>query len=279
MLPALRQALKSQQDSNRLQQIILITDGQVGNEEELFELLAHRLGTRRVFTVGIGATPNSYLMRKTAEFGRGTFTYVGNVNEVKAKLDGLFKKLEHPVLNDIQLDRTGWAGLEHYPARIADLYEGEPIVLAVKAASLPDQVMLRGQIGTQPWLLPLSMKQATARGGLSVYWARQKISALMDEAFTGTAEETVRKGVLDVALAHHLVSKYTSLVAVDLTPARPTGKSEPGQAESPRSDSGQESASMAGLPKTGTTGQIQLIVGLLLIVAAAILWRMQRAAA
>ena len=76
-------------------------------------------------------------MRKTAEFGRGSFTYVGNVSEVKEKLDGLFKKLEHPVLNDIQLDRTGWTGLEHYPSLIADLYEGEPIVLAVKAASLP----------------------------------------------------------------------------------------------------------------------------------------------
>ena len=279
MLPALRQALKSQQDSTRLQQIILITDGQVGNEDELFELLTHRLGTRRVFTVGIGSTPNSYLMRKTAEFGRGTFTYVGNVNEVKDKLDGLFKKLEHPVLNDIQLDQTEWTGLEHYPARIADLYEGEPIVMAVKATSLPDQAMLRGQIGTQPWSLPLSMKQATARGGLSVYWARQKISALMDEAFTGATEETVRKGVLDMALAHHLVSKYTSLVAVDVTPARPTGTPEPGQTQGKKSEEGQDSTTMAGLPKTGTNGPIQLIVGLLLIVTAALLWRVQRAAA
>ena len=44
VLPALRQALKSPQDSARLQQIILLTDGQVGNEEELFELLHHRVG-------------------------------------------------------------------------------------------------------------------------------------------------------------------------------------------------------------------------------------------
>ena len=116
-------------------------------------------------------------------------------------------------------------------------------------------------------------------GGLSVYWARQKISALMDEAFTGTAEETVRKGVLDVALAHHLVSKYTSLVAVDITPARPTGKSEPGQTQSTKSEEDKESASMAGLPKTGTSGSVQLLLGLLLIVTAAILWRVQRAAA
>ena len=128
-----------------------------------------------MFTIGIGSTPNSHLMRKTAEFGRGIFTYVGNISEVKNKLDALFKKLERPVLNDIQLDRTGWAGLEQYPSRIADLYEGEPVVLTVKATSLPDQAILLGQMGTQPWSLPLSIKHTTNRGGLSVYWARQKI--------------------------------------------------------------------------------------------------------
>ena len=272
MLPALRQALKSTQDSTRLQQIV-ITDGQVGNEDELFELLHHRLGTRRVFTIGIGSTPNSHLMRKTAEIGRGTFTYVGNVSEVKNKLDALFKKLERPVLNDIQLDRTGWAGLEQYPSRIADLYEGEPVILTVKATSLPDQAILLGQMGTQPWSLPLSMKQTTNRGGLSVYWARQKISALMDEAFTGAAAETVRKGVLDIALAHHLVSKYTSLVAVDVTPAHPVSKPETELPQGTKSSEDQEKTAMIGLPKTGTNGQLQLLLGLLLLAAAAILWQ------
>lgn len=276
MLPALRQALKSPQDATRLQQIILITDGQVGNEDELFELLHHRLGTRRVFTIGIGSTPNSHLMRKTAEFGRGTFTYVGNVSDVKDTLDVLFKKLEHPVLSNIQLDHASWAGREHYPSRIADLYEGEPIVLAVKATSVPEQALLRGHMGTQPWSLPVSMKQTTTRGGLSVYWARQKISTLMDEVFTGTDEETVRKGVLDVALAHHLVSKYTSLVAVDVTPARPTGKAEAEQAQGTKSAETQDNTALAGLPKTGTNGEIQLLLGLLLLATAAGLWRVRR---
>ena len=277
MLPALRHALKDSQDSARLQQIVLITDGQVGNEDELFELLHHRLGSRRVFTIGIGSTPNSYLMRKTAEFGRGTFTYVGKVADVKDRLDTLFKKLEHPVLSDIQFDRTGWVGLEPFPSRIGDLYEGEPIVLAIKASSLPNQANLLGQRGTQPWSLSVSTQQTTARGGLSVYWARQKISALMDEAFTGTAEETVRKGVLDVAFAHHLVSKYTSLVAVDVTPVRPTGMSKGEQLQGVRSVEDQENIAMAGLPKTGTDGQVRLMLGLFLLAAAAIIRRVRRA--
>lgn len=276
VLPALRQALKSPQDSTRLQQVILITDGQVGNEDELFELLTYRLGTRRVFTIGIGSTPNSHLMRKTAEFGRGTFTYVGNTSEVKDRLDALFKKLERPVLNDIQLDRTGWTGLEHYPSRMADLYEGEPMVLAVKALSLPDQAVLNGHMGTRPWSLPVSMKQAKDRGGLSVYWARQKISSLMDETFTGGAEEAIRKAILNVALAHHLVSKYTSPVAIDVTPARPTDTALADQAKMTTLSEEQDAIVIAGLPKTATSGQLHLLLGFLALATAAILRRVRR---
>lgn len=270
ILPALRQALKSEQDKTRIQQIVLLTDGQVGNEEELFELLHHKLGTRRLFTVGIGSAPNSHLMRKTAEFGRGTFTYIGNVNEVKDQLDVLFKKLERPVLNDIALDTSAWSGLEQYPQQIADLYEGEPIVLAIKAASVSEEATLKGLAGDKPWSMPVSFKNAPARGGLSVYWAREKISALMDETYKGGAEQAIRKAVLDVALTHHLVSKYTSLVAVDVTPVRPTDKSATDQPANPANV--QDRVPVNELAKGATDGRLQLLIGLAALSLAVMVW-------
>ncbi len=277
VLPALRQALKSQQDASRLQQLILLTDGQIGNEEELFELLHHRVGTRRLFTIGIGATPNSHLMRKMAEFGRGTFTYIGKIEEVKDKLDGLFKKLERPVLSDIVLDGAGWSTLEPYPAAIADLYEGEPIVLAIKAASLPEQAAVRGKAGNIPWTLPVSFQPAAAQGGLSINWARQKISALMDETYKGHPDDAVRKAVLDVALSHHLVSRFTSLVAVDVTAARPTdAPAEHDRAMNPAR--AQDHALLAGLPKTATGLQWHILLGLSALLSAALLWKLRTTA-
>jgi Ca-activated chloride channel family protein len=279
ILPALRQALKSPQDSARLQQIILITDGQVGNEEELFELLHQRVGSRRLFTIGIGSTPNSHLMRKTAETGRGTFTYIGNVNEVKDKLDGLFKKLEHPVLNDITIDAAGWSGLEQFPATITDLYEGEPIVLALKADSLPSQSVLRGQIGRAAWSLPISFNDAPTHGGLSVYWARKKIAALMDETYKGGAQEAIRKAVLDVALTHHLVSQYTSLVAVDVTPARPTDSPATERDQTSNPARAQDLTALANLPRTATGAQLQILLGAAALMLAGLLWQFRRAVA
>jgi Ca-activated chloride channel family protein len=270
IVSALKQALRSPQDKGRIQQMVLLTDGQVGNEEELFELLHLRLGTRRLFTIGIGSTPNSHLMRKTAEYGRGTFTYIGNVTEVKDKLDILFKKLERPVVNDIAFD-SSWSGVEHYPRQIADLYEGEPIVVTVKADSIPQQATLKGAAANQPWSLPVSFKAASSRGGLSVYWAREKISALMDETYAGAAEEVIRKAVLDVALAYHVVSKFTSLVAIDLTPARPTGKAtEPEQPASHANTDG--TVSIGELPRGATCGHVQLLMGFATLTLAWLMW-------
>jgi Ca-activated chloride channel family protein len=276
IVPALRQALTSPEDPTRLHQVILLTDGQVGNEAELFELLHHRLGNRRVFTIGIGSAPNSHLMRKTAEFGRGSFTYVGSVTEVKEKMDALFRKLERPVLSNLAFDQAGWVEVEPYPSRLPDLYEGEPLILAVKAHSFPKQVVLHGQMGTKPWSLPVSLTQATARGRLSAYWARQKIASLMDDSDAGRTEDSIRKSVLDVALAHHLVSKYTSLVAVDITPARPADATLTTHAQPTNLAAGQEYQAIFGLPGTATDGQLNLLIGLGSLALALLFLALQR---
>ena len=279
IMPALTQALKAPADEKRIQQVIFLTDGQVGNETELFELIRQRLGPRRLFTIGIGSAPNSHFMRKASEFGRGTFTHIGNVNEVKDKMDALFRKLEHPVLTEIRLEGTGLDGAELFPSRIPDLYDGEPVVVALKATSLPDEVTIQGKEGSTPWKVTLSLAQSPSRDGLSVYWARQKIAALMDQERAGQDEATLRQAVLDVALPHHLVSKYSSLVAVDITPVRPIDKSLIGHAMKTNLPDGQDSQAMLGLPKTGTNGQIQLLFGLLLLAGAGLLWRRQKVVA
>jgi|CXWL01.1.fsa_nt_gi Ca-activated chloride channel family protein len=279
MLPALTQALKAPADAQRIQQVIFLTDGQVGNETELFELIQQRLGPRRLFTVGIGSAPNNHFMRKASEFGRGTFTHIGNVNEVKEKMDALFRKLEHPVLTEVRLEGTGLDGAELFPSRIPDLYDGEPVVVAIKTTSLPDEVTIQGKEGSTPWKVTLSLQQSPSREGLSVYWARQKIAALMDQERHGQDDSTLRQAVLDVALPHHLVSKYSSLVAVDITPVRPIDKNLIGHAMKTNLPDGQDSQAMLGLPKTGTSGQIQLLFGLLLLAIAGLLWRRQKVVA
>ena len=60
--------------------------------------------------------------------------------------------------------------------------------------------------------------------GIGALWARAKIAALQDEERRGANPDEVRKSIVETAIKHHLVSKHTSLVAVDKTPVRPGGR-------------------------------------------------------
>jgi len=91
----------------------------------------------------------------------------------------------------------------------------------------------------------------------------------MDETYKGGVEEAIKNTIIDVAVSHHLVSKYTSLVAVDVTPARTTDHSSTEQAPA----AVQDQASIAALPKTATIGQLQILFGLTLLTIAGVAWR------
>jgi Ca-activated chloride channel family protein len=86
-----------------LRQIVFITDGQSGNEGAIFNTVEFDIDNDRFFTIGIGSAPNSYLLTKLADFGRGAFTYIGSQKEVSQKMNRLFEKLESPALTDIKV--------------------------------------------------------------------------------------------------------------------------------------------------------------------------------
>ncbi|WP_455246220.1 marine proteobacterial sortase target protein [Petrachloros mirabilis] len=271
ILPALKMALKGAAPLSHLRQILFLTDGQVGKENDLFDAIRDHLGTGRLFTVGIGSAPNSHFMRKAAEFGRGTFTHIGSTSEVKEQMDAIFRKLERPVLTDIRIDGLS-AETEMFPGKVPDLYDGEPIVVAMRSPTAIDHVTIVGSIGSSPWSRTLDLRTNHERDGVSVYWARQKIAALMDQQKHGQDDVAVRQTVLNVALAHHLVSKYTSLVAVDIEPIRPTDKSLMSHALKTNLPEGQDYQAIFGLPKTATSGQLQLLVGLAALAISWLVW-------
>lgn len=221
MRPALERALDATRSDGRVRQVVFLTDGAIGNEAQLFSLIRQRLGDRRLFTVGIGPAPNSYFMRKAAEFGRGTFVHIDDVAEVGEEMASLFVKLERPVVTDLALAWPDGVTVEGHPATLPDLYAGEPVVLAARLSELRDHLALRGRIGGDSWILTLPLAAGREGSGIAQLWARERIEALEDSRYEGADPETVRGAIVETALAHNLVSVHISLVAVDVTPRRP----------------------------------------------------------
>ena len=173
-----------------------------------------------LFTIGIGSAPNSHFMRKAAQFGRGTYTHIAKLSEIVGAMSGLFDKIERVALTDVLLD---WPGaVEIYPAQVPDLYAGEPLVVAASfpaRAAEPLAVEAFGRVAGVQWSQRV-IAPTDSLPGIATLWARRKIEYLTDGRVDGTNEELIRKLIVDVALEHRLVSPYTSLVAVDKTPAR-----------------------------------------------------------
>ena len=207
--------------SQRLRQIVFITDGAVSNESQLMQLIHASLGDTRLFTVGIGSAPNAHFMTEAAHFGRGSFSYIANANEVATTMRRLFRQLDHPALTDIELQLPSSA--DALPSPIPDLYLGEPISIVMQLETELSQAQLTGQIGLRPWQQALDLQSSVSQGGIATLWARRKMTDWSRQGQRGLAQETVRKEILQLALDHHLVSRYTSLVAVDKTPERELG--------------------------------------------------------
>ena len=220
MASALHLALDGADDPEHVRQVIFLTDGAVGNEEHLFGLIRARLGGSRLFTIGIGSAPNSHFMTKAAQLGRGTFTYIGRVDEVRSRMGELFAKLETPVLKAVQVHWPAGGAVEAWPTRLPDLYAGEPVVLVARLDRLEGEVRLEGELNGTAWETRMPLAHHANAEGLGAVWAREKVGALIDSLREGAPEAEVRARVIALAEAHRLVTKYTSFVAIDKTPAR-----------------------------------------------------------
>ncbi|MBU0945382.1 MAG: marine proteobacterial sortase target protein [Proteobacteria bacterium] len=218
---ALELALDGRQDHERIRQVIFLTDGSVGNEENLLAMIDSRLGDSRLFTVGIGSAPNSYFMSRAAAMGRGSFTSIGKVEEVQEKMMALFEKLEHPAVTALRVEDSKGQALEYYPHPLPDLYQGEPLLISLKRSGQSDGLRITGRLGDHPWQQQVAPRTVARRPGIARLWARKKIRTLMDSLALGGGEKEIRGEVLATALEHHLVSRYTSLVAVEKQVSRP----------------------------------------------------------
>ena len=279
MAQALDLALDGRETPGRVRQIVFLTDGAVGNEDALFRMIRARLGDSRLFTVGIGSAPNSHFMSKAAQIGLGSFTYIGRIDEVKEKMDALFAKLESPVLKGVRVDWGSAADLVAWPAQIPDLYEGEPVMVVFSAERLPREVTVSALAGGRPWEVRVPVLDVQAPGTLSTLWAREKIAALMDRLREGAPESEIRDAVVGVALRHHLVSRFTSLVAVDWTPARdPSVELKSASVPTNLPEGWNYEAVFGELPRGATSLRFDILAGIALLLIAGLLWLRARVA-
>lgn len=273
MLPALSATLSQPARDGYLRQVIFITDGAVGNEHRIFQALHEQLGEARLFTVSIGAAPNSHFMTRAAQFGRGSFTYINDQNQVQKGMDTLFRRLESPLMRNLQVQLPDGIAAERWPQKLPDLYAGEPLLVAMKLSAVPDQVTVSGY-RDQPWQHTVTLPTQQQHPGTASLWARRKIADLMDRITLGVPEADIAPLITDVALRHQLVSRYTSFIAVEETVSRPAH--EPLLHDTIRNQAPHGTQHNTAWPGTATPAPLLWRLAGVLLIVTLLLWLRQR---
>ncbi len=266
--PALQAGLQMLQGGRTWtgQRIILLTDGAVANEAELIQAILPRLGGVRLHTLGIGHAPNRFLMRKMAAVGRGLCAFISGAGDAGRPMEEFLERLSRPGLAEIDLRWEGSGQASVFPQRLPDLHAGEPLWISLRTAG-PGQVTLTGQRADGPWRVELPLGESAPRdAGVALRWARAQVEALMDSLLEGAGEDDVRRQVTGLGIDFHLVTRYTSLVAVERFP------SAAGEARTARLAGALPAGSPMGvLPRGGTQDTLLLICGCALLLSGALL--------
>jgi Ca-activated chloride channel homolog len=215
MIEGIKAALNFSHDPARLRFVCFLTDGYIGNEAEILAAIGERLGASRIFSFGVGSSPNRYLMDSMARMGRGAVAYLGQKDEGAAVMAAFFERISYPALTDIQIDWNGLRVSDVFPARIPDLFMGRAVVLSGRfEGEVPDQLTIAGRAGARAVRVPLPIdpSEMPARSIASV-WARTKIASLAEPTRQG--DESASAAIRQLALDFNLISPDTAFVAVD----------------------------------------------------------------
>jgi Ca-activated chloride channel family protein len=228
MTTGIRAALAFPHDPARLRIVVFLTDGFIGNEDEILALVQDQLGTSRLFSFGVGSAVNRWLLEEMASLGRGTVQVVRPDEDTTAAVDKFHARIAKPLLTDVAIDWNGLAVEGVTPARIPDLFAGQPLILSGRYAAAGNAVItVKGKLAGRDvsFDVPVTLPETRERAAVAAIWARGRITELSRQQLRGEQPE-LKQQIIDLALGHRLMSQYTAFVAVDTTKVTEGGKAE-----------------------------------------------------
>ncbi len=230
MIEGIKASLDYPVDAGKIRIVAFLTDGFIGNDDEILAAIDRKIGNSRLFSFGIGSSVNRYLLDKMAEVGRGNVTYIRQDESPDQMVDRFFKQIDSPVLVDINLETTGNVKTkELFPTRIPDLFAGQPLLVHGKyEGSGAATFVVTGKQGDKDFRREINVTFPSSQpenSVLATLWARTRIEYLMTKLLRHHDNDIVAE-VTELAIKYRLMSQYTSFVAVEESVRNKDGRIE-----------------------------------------------------
>ncbi len=230
MLLGVNKALSYPRNPERRRFVFFMSDGYVGNEAEIVAAVEQNRGDARVFSMGVGSSPNRFLISKIAEAGRGYAVYCRQDEDPKKAVTLFYERIAKPFLMDIEIDWGGLQVAEVFPKEVPDLFAGQPVIIHGRyTKSGQATIKIKGKIAGKPVVQEIPVVFPAVQNEhdvIATLWARTKIEKLMDDSYNQGETEDIVNAVTELALKYKIMSKYTSFVAVSEEVRNVGGKQE-----------------------------------------------------
>jgi Ca-activated chloride channel family protein len=229
--------------------LVLATDGQVGNEDQILRQLAPRLRNVRTFALGIDQAVNAAFLRRLAAVGGGACELVESEDRLDAVMDKVHRRIATPVVTEVAVAADGLLVERDTlaPHRLPALFAGAPIVITGRLGLAPATggaaveggpflagasagwIELAGRLpGGGAWRERVAVSSVDAGPAVPAMWARARIRDLEDRYAVGGDREAIETQIVQTSLRWSVLSRFTAFLAIDRSgPVNPGGAPRP----------------------------------------------------
>ena len=227
LVSALEDALNTPAAEDVSRNIVIISDGYIRGESEVFELVNKNLKNADFFPFGIGSAVNRYLIEGIAAIGQGEPFIVTDEEEAAETAERFRTYIQSPVLTDIKVSFEGFDTYDVEPAVLPTLYAQKPIVLLGKwKGEAEGTIRIEGMTGEGEYSRTIDVADSIdgQNDAVGYLWARKRVERLTDYGRT-TDDSAIKAEVTQIGLNYNMITPYTSFVAVIDTVRNPDGES------------------------------------------------------
>jgi len=229
LLRALKTGFSLPRDEAFSRSMVVVTDGYIGAERDVFVEIRNNLNNTSVFAFGIGSGVNRYLIEGMAKAGLGEPFVVTKPQEAPAAAQKLRHYIQSPVLTNIAVTYNGFETYDIEPNSIPDLFAKRPVMVFGKwRGTAGGTIELRGTGGSAEYAQTFNLAETQpleTNRALRFLWARTRIGKLSDFNFQRLNPEH-RAEVTNLGLTYNLLTDYTSFIAVNDVIVNPEGNSQ-----------------------------------------------------
>ena len=219
--PPMLKAVSGPYNEEKPRQVLLFTDGQVSNEDDIIALCKGNAQTVRVFAFGLGFGCSEYFIKGIARAGKGAAEFIFPGERIEPKVLRTFRRISTPVFPTLKID---WKGMriDQAPLETPPIFAGEAFTVFAKIQyGTADTISLKA--GDQEWSVPFNPEISGENNKfIPVLWAKHRIQDLEDgrRAKYGSQQadrinKVKEKNLTELGIKYGLLTSMTSFVAVE----------------------------------------------------------------